>query len=63
MQIDQRTGWQHAPEAGLNLRVELAPTWSAQLGARRYWVTSHAPITAGFKQPVDAVVVGLAKDF
>lgn len=55
MQIDQRTGWQHAPEAGVSVRWEYL-----YIAARRYWVTSHAPITAGFKQPVDQIVVGIS---
>jgi len=57
-QVDQRTYWQRAPEAALTARFGYV-----YVAARRYWVTSHAPITAGFKAPVDVVLIGVNYEF
>lgn len=66
MQIDQRTGWQRAPEFGLTARWDYL-----YVALRRYELrmpggtanpaaSSQAPgITAGFRAPIHAVVVGL----
>ncbi len=55
MQIDQRTGWQRAPELGVTARAGYF-----YAGVRRYDVPTHAPITPGFKAPIMQFVLGVS---